>query len=54
MFSRCEAANGRGNCEQVGAIVYPKCKSGFYAIGSNICSPVCPTGMQDIGVSCKK
>ncbi len=51
---RCEAANGKGKCEQDGAVIYPKCKEGFRNIGSNICSPVCPSGMNDIGVSCAK
>jgi hypothetical protein len=42
MRSRCEAANGRGNCEKNGLIYYPKCKSGFYAIGCCICRPSAP------------
>ena len=54
MFSRCERDNGRGNCELNGAIVYPKCKSGFHNVGCCICSPDCPAGMTDIGVSCAK
>jgi len=53
-FKRCEAANGEGNCEQVGAIVYPKCKEGFYAAGCCVCSPVCPEGFADAGISCTK
>ena len=54
MKSRCEAAHGPGNCEKNGLIFYPKCKTGFVAIGANICSPRCPSGMVDIGVSCQK
>ncbi|MCP9800780.1 hypothetical protein [Synechococcus sp. RedBA-s] len=50
---RCAAANPQG-CEVSGAIVYPKCRSGFNPIGSNICTPQCPSGMLDIGVSCQK
>jgi hypothetical protein len=53
-FKRCEADNGKGNCEIYGAIVYPKCKEGFYAAGCCVCSPVCPEGFTDIGVSCAK
>lgn len=49
----CEKENPQG-CEQVGAIHYPKCKPNFRAVGSNICSPDCPEGWEDIGVSCKK
>jgi hypothetical protein len=54
MISRCEAANGAGNCEKNGLIFYPRCRSGYVAIGSNICTPQCPPGMVDIGVSCQK
>jgi hypothetical protein len=50
---RCAKDNAQG-CEQNGAIIYPKCKAGFHAVGSNICSPDCPQGWEDIGVSCKK
>ena len=54
MFSRCERDNGGGNCEQNGAIVYPKCKPGFHNVGCCVCSPDCPAGMSDAGVSCAK
>lgn len=51
---RCEADHGAGNCEQNGAIIYPKCRSNFHNVGCCICSPDCPSGMTDIGVSCAK
>jgi len=52
---RCERDNGgAGTCEQDGAIWYPKCKAGFVKVGCCVCSPACPTGMTDIGVSCAK
>jgi hypothetical protein len=54
MFSRCEGDNGRGNCEKNGLVVYPKCRAGFHAVGCCVCSPDCPAGMKDIGVSCQK
>ena len=54
MFGRCEAAQGKGNCEKNGAIVYPRCRAGFHAVGCCICSPDCPAGMPDAGVSCTK
>ncbi len=54
MIKRCEAANGAGNCEKNGLIFYPKCRAGYVAMGANICSPQCPSGMVDIGVSCQK
>jgi hypothetical protein len=54
MIQRCEAAHGAGNCEKNGLIFYPKCRAGFVAMGANICSPQCPSGMVDIGVSCQK
>jgi len=50
---RCEAENPQG-CEQDGLIIYPKCKLGFHATGCCVCSPDCPSGMIDIGVSCQK
>ncbi|MBL8344955.1 MAG: hypothetical protein JNN03_05905 [Rubrivivax sp.] len=49
----CERDNPQG-CEQVAALFYPKCRPGFQAAGSNVCSPACPAGWEDIGVSCKK
>jgi len=54
MKSRCETANGAGNCEKDGAIFYPKCKANFHKVGCCICSPDCPSGMADIGVPCTK
>ena len=53
MLSRCQASEGRA-CEMWGAMAYPTCKDGFASFGSNVCSPVCPAGMPDIGVSCTK
>jgi hypothetical protein len=54
MRSRCEADHGKGKCEKNGAVFYPKCKAGYNAVGCCTCSPVCPSGMTDIGVSCAK
>jgi hypothetical protein len=54
MIKRCEDANGKGNCEKDGAMYYPKCKANFHKVGCCICSPDCPAGMPDIGVSCTK
>ena len=54
MFRRCEADHGTGNCEKYGAIVYPKCRSGFHPIGCCVCTPRCPDGMHDIAISCEK
>lgn len=54
MFRRCETDYGARNCEQSGLIVYPKCKSNFHTTGCCICSPDCPSGMSDIGISCGK
>jgi hypothetical protein len=49
---RCQADHGR--CEQWGWIFYPACAPGFHAVGCCVCSPDCPAGMTDIGVSCAK
>ena len=54
MITRCERANGNGNCEKNGAIYYPKCKANFHAVGCCLCSPDCPAGTTEIGVSCAK
>lgn len=50
---RCARANPQG-CEKNGQIIYPKCRANYRAIGSNICSPVCPVGMPDAGAFCSK
>jgi hypothetical protein len=54
MYRRCESDNGAGNCEKSGAIVYPRCKQNFHAVGCCVCSPDCPSKTTDIGVSCQK
>ena len=51
--ARCEKANSQG-CEQSGAIMYPKCRSGFHAVGCCTCSPDCPSGFTDAGAFCTK
>jgi hypothetical protein len=52
--ARCERDHGTGNCERNLEMFYPICKTGFKEFGSNICTPVCPAGMADIGASCSK
>ncbi|EAR92672.1 hypothetical protein TTHERM_00320180 (macronuclear) [Tetrahymena thermophila SB210] len=52
-LKRCESENSQG-CEQNGLIIYPKCRQGFHSFGCCICSPDCPSGTTDIGVSCTK
>jgi hypothetical protein len=42
MIARCEADNGRGNCEKWGLMYYPKCKPSFYPFGCCICRPSLP------------
>lgn len=39
MISRCEADNGKGNCEKYGLMYYPKCKAGYEAVGCCLCQP---------------
>jgi len=51
--SDCQASNSQG-CEEWGLLWYPICDAGFYAFGCCVCSPDCPPGMPDIGVSCQK
>ena len=50
----CESSYGQSNCEQSGLLFYPKCKANFEAFGCCVCSPKCPDGWENIGVSCKK
>ena len=42
------------NCEKWGALWYPKCKASFHNVACCVCSPDCPSGMTDIGISCQK
>jgi hypothetical protein len=49
---KCESEHG--SCEQDGLLFYPVCAEGFHAVGCCICSPSCPVGMVDMGVSCTK
>jgi hypothetical protein len=51
--AKCKAENPQG-CEQYLAMWYPKCRENFHAVGSNICSPDCPEGMNDTGTGCAK
>jgi len=50
---KCNRENPQG-CEKSGALWYPRCKANFHAVGCCVCSPDCPNGMSDIGVSCAK
>ena len=51
---RCESSHGQGRCEWGGAVVYPKCTSGYSLFGWTTCSPTCPGNTIDIGISCQK
>jgi len=50
---KCNDENSNG-CEKYGLLYYPKCKTGFHNVGCCICSPDCPSGQTDIGISCAK
>jgi len=52
--ARCAAANPTLGCEQWGAIIYPNCAQNFHNVACCVCSPNCPSGWTDIGISCKK
>jgi hypothetical protein len=49
---KCVKENG--SCEKNGALWYPKCRPGFHNVGCCVCSPDCPSGTKDVGVSCEK
>jgi len=51
--SKCQQENPQG-CEKNGAFWYPKCAANFHNVECCVCSPNCPSGMLDIGVSCQK
>ena len=60
--SKCEKSYGV-SCDKKGLLYYPKCSeygektgrgSSFHAVGCCVCSPNCPSGFKDIGVSCQK
>lgn len=50
---KCNRENSQG-CEKYGLMYYPRCNAGFRNIGCCVCSPICPSGMTDIGISCAK
>lgn len=50
---KCKSENPQG-CEKNGLLWYPNCAKNFHAVGCCVCSPDCPDGMNDIGVSCAK
>jgi hypothetical protein len=37
-----------------GGLYYPACATNFHNVGCCVCSPDCPAGTTDIGVSCQK
>jgi hypothetical protein len=37
-----------------GGLYYPACAANFHNVGCCVCSPDCPAGTTDIGVSCQK
>ncbi len=53
-WDRCMRDNPERGCEWSGLMIYPKCAPGFHAVGCCVCSPDCPSGFPDIGVSCRK
>ncbi|TNV86038.1 hypothetical protein FGO68_gene9976 [Halteria grandinella] len=50
----CNRDNPELGCEKWGAVWYPRCKANFHNVACCVCSPDCPSGMTDIGISCAK
>uniref|UniRef100_A0AC34FP00 Uncharacterized protein n=1 Tax=Panagrolaimus sp. ES5 TaxID=591445 RepID=A0AC34FP00_9BILA len=50
---RCQGHSDTG-CEKWGLLWYPKCKYGFHNVACCVCSPDCPAGFTDSGVTCTK
>ncbi len=57
-MSRCVQDHGSTNCVAANSdtIVYETCRTGYQQapLITNLCTPVCPGDMEDIGVSCRK
>lgn len=51
MISRCEGAQGKGNCEKWGAMYYPKCKPGYTNVGCCICRPATTPDCTNLGLN---
>ncbi len=53
--ARCRKRNG-AECEKIGEIIYSTCPANYKTapLLVNLCTPICPAGMEDIGVSCRK
>jgi len=52
--NKCNQNSPIFRCEKYGAMWYSRCAPNFHNVGCCICSPDCPAGMTDIGVSCAK
>lgn len=52
-IDKCKQENPSG-CERWGLLFYPICSNGFHNVACCVCSPNCPEGMSDIGISCAK
>ena len=50
----CKTTSSCGSKEDCLGLCYNSCRDGYYPAGCNVCSPRCPSGMDDIGVSCMK
>jgi len=53
-LAHCEVDNGVGRCEKCLSLYYPRCHDSYETRGCNVCEPICPPNMTDIGVSCQK
>jgi hypothetical protein len=49
---RCEAKHGAGGCVLRQSAYYPRCRSGFFQTGINICAQSCPTGWEESDNRC--
>jgi hypothetical protein len=54
VIKKCSTTSTCGSKEECIGLCYNSCRDGYYAAGCNVCSPHCPSGMIDIGVSCMK
>jgi hypothetical protein len=54
VIKSCKTTSTCGSKEECIGLCYNSCRDGYYAAGCNVCSPRCPAGTTDIGVSCQK
>ena len=53
-LAHCELDNGVGSCEKCLSLYYPVYNESYQTRGCNVCEPICPANMTDVGLACQK